>query len=80
MRKRKTTKDITEGFYPITSLSKDDLRGMFRGDRKALKRINEMTDDEMKTLASKMADDYCEQLYWSSLQILFESKFLDNGE
>lgn len=29
-----------------------------------------LTESDMKRLASKLADDYCEQLYWTSLEIL----------
>ncbi|MFC1816092.1 hypothetical protein ACFL0M_09130 [Thermodesulfobacteriota bacterium] len=36
-----------------------------------------MDDREMRQLASKLADDYCNQLFWDSLRIIFEDRFLD---
>jgi len=35
-----------------------------------------MTDEDMENLAGKLADDYCEQLFWNSLKTIFESKHL----
>jgi hypothetical protein len=41
----------------------------FEGEDKNYKSmIPTITDDEMKWIARKLADDYCEQLYWSSLR------------
>ena len=65
-----------EKFYPITRLCKQDLRNEYKGDEKALKKIEELDDEDMKRLAEKMADDYLEQLYWSSLKTIFEEHFL----
>lgn len=62
--------------YTITSVCKDDLRGIFKDNTEALKRIEDMTDDEMEYLARKLADDYCNQLYWDSLRIIFEDRFM----
>jgi len=81
------TSDVTEineieaqedesGFFVITRLHRDDIIEAFKGNPKAQKRARNMTDDEMKQLASKMADDYLNQLYWSSLRIIFEDRFL----
>ena len=61
-----------EGFFPITSVCKDDLRHIFKNDQEALRRIDELDEGDMKYLAEKLASDYCEQLYWSSLRILFK--------
>ena len=67
--------------FPITSVSKDDIRqALLDADDKipadVEKRIAEMGDSEMEELASKMADDYIEQLFWISLRILFQDRFL----
>lgn len=52
-------------FFPITSISRDDLVAAgFDAEG--------VTDEQMEQLADKMADDYLEQLYWSSLKILAE--------
>ena len=52
-------------FFPITSVSRDDL------ESKGFD-TSEITDDQMKRLASKMADDYLEQMYWISMTIIAE--------
>lgn len=48
--------------YPITSVSKSDLESI-NFDTTVI------TDDEMSELADRMADDYCDQLFWQSLEI-----------
>ena len=58
------TNRLDKGFK-ITSVAREDLE--YLGFNTS--RVNETT---MKRLASKMADDYCEQLFWSSLQIIAE--------
>lgn len=57
---------LSEGYFPITSLHRDDL------DARGFD-TNAISDSQMKRLARKMADDYCEQLFWGSLDILAES-------
>lgn len=68
---------MAQKYYPIISLSKEDLEEEFDGDEEALKKIKALTPQNMEYLASKLADDYCEQLYWSSLRYIFESRFLE---
>ena len=34
--------------------------------------VSNVDDDTMQRLADKLGDDYCEQLFWSSLKILAE--------
>lgn len=53
-------------FFPITSVSRDDL------ESKGFD-TSEITDEQMKRLASKMADDYLEQMYWISMTIIAEN-------
>ena len=43
-------------------------------------RVNRMDDSDMECLASKMADDYCNQMFWESLRIIFEDRFLEQQE
>lgn len=73
--------DVKTKGYEITSVSKEDIKSLFKEQgkltKKVEKRIDDMTDSEMTQLASKMADDYVNQLYWSSLEILFEDIFLE---
>ena len=54
-----------DGFFPITSVSREDL------EEKGFD-TSEVSDDTMRILASKLADDYCEQLFWPSLEIIAE--------
>lgn len=53
-------------FFEITSISRDDLESLgYKTDN--------ITDEQMERLAKKMADDYLEQMYWLSMDILAES-------
>lgn len=58
-------KDQNRESFPITSVSRGDL------DAKGFD-TSEVDDATMERLASKMADDYCEQLFWSSMEIIAE--------
>jgi len=60
--------------FPITSLAKSEVANLLKlkdGDAR-------LTDEFMVELASKMASDYTEQLYWSSLQIIAEDLLPEN--
>jgi len=57
--------DLSEEYFIITRLHRDDIKS--RGFKE------EFTDEEMKYIASKMADDYLNQLYWGSLDIIVEN-------
>ena len=66
-----------EKSFEITSICKEDIIHAFdNSDREILESIKqivaEMDDSDMKKLASKMSDDYCEQLFWDSLREKFE--------
>jgi len=66
-------------FFPITSVSKEDIIQAFQNTNIAdqvKERVAKMDDAEMKELASKMADDYCNQMFWNSLRIIFEENLL----
>ena len=63
--------------FQITSICKEDIIHAFdNSDREILESIKqivaEMDDSDMKKLASKMSDDYCERLFWDSLREKFE--------
>jgi len=53
-------------FFVITRLSRDDVRHVLHYNA-------HLTDQEMERIASKMADDYLDQLYWDSLKIIAET-------
>jgi len=71
--------ESTKQFFPITSVSKEDIIHAFQNTDIAdqvKERVAKMDDAEMKELASKMADDYCNQMFWNSLRIIFEENLL----
>lgn len=49
--------------FPITSVSRADLESIGFD-------TSDVSDETMEHLASKLADDYCEQLFWISLEII----------
>lgn len=82
--KRKYTRRKGVGIhkpFEITSVCKADILGFERyNDKKgdvepAFKKsdIMKLNNFDMKKIASKLADDYCDQLFWSSLEIITES-------
>jgi len=52
-----------KGFFEISSLHRDDLESIGYD-------TSRVGDATMERLASKLGDDYCEQLFWSSLPML----------
>jgi len=72
-----------EGLFKITSVSKDDILREYKYSGSEIKEqvkrsVEKMDDADMEHLASKMADDYCEQLFWGSLRVIFEDHFLES--
>lgn len=66
-------------FFEITSICRDDIICAFQGSKdinKVKRRVKKMTDSEMESLASRMSSDYLEQLYWISLKVIFEERFV----
>jgi hypothetical protein len=53
--------------FNITSVCRADLLNKY-SEEEALK----FTDAEMKTIASKMADAYCDNGFWIDLEIIAE--------
>lgn len=54
---------LNSGYFPITSVHRNDL------EAKGFD-IKKISDDDMEQLAEKMANDYCEQLFWDSMEII----------
>lgn len=52
-------------YFPITSISRNDLESNGFD-------VSEVTDSDMTQLAKKLSDDYCEQLYGISMEIIAE--------
>ena len=59
-----TTEEMNKGFN-ITSVTREDLE--MRGFD-----TTNITDAQMERLAQKMCDDYLEQMFWISLDIIAE--------
>lgn len=51
------------GDFPISSVCRDDLAGKGYD-------VEKIEDSDMKILANKLGDDYCEQLFWDSMVII----------
>jgi len=62
-------KDNDNGFFPITSVHRLDIKGAMNLTDK---QVSKITDDMVREIARKMADDYCEQLFWDHLPIIVE--------
>ena len=61
--------DCEDGFFPITSVHRLDIKeALHLSDGQEAK----FPDDMMREIARKMADDYCEQLFWDHLPIIAE--------
>jgi len=61
--------DCEDGFFPITSVHRLDIKEALHLSDEQVARL---TDDMMRDIARKMADDYCEQLFWDHLPIIAE--------
>ena len=59
---------FTDKSFSISRLSREDLeeKGFDTSD---------VDDDTMQRLADKLGEDYCEQLFWDSLEIIAEEGF-----
>ncbi len=56
---------VSNGYFPITTVHRADLEAQGLD-------IAQITDEQMQELAKRMANDYCEQLFWSSMTIIAE--------
>jgi len=61
--------DCEDGFFPITSVHRMDIKEALHLTDEQVARL---TDDMMRDIARKMANDYCEQLFWEHLPIIAE--------
>jgi len=74
--KIKNHKNYTKEFFPITSVCQDDIIHAFTDNPNAQEIARNLDDEDMKNLASNLADNYCEILFWESLKAIFELEFL----
>ena len=72
--KRRTPVGLAKPFN-ITSVSKLDIISLIVNDAKVnfkLSDVKKLTESDMSSIASKLSDDYVEQLFWGSLKIIVE--------
>lgn len=60
---RRLQQRLSGGYFPITSVHRDDLHGIGFD-------VERISDDDMKELAGKMANDYREQLFRESMETI----------
>ena len=65
VEERKATFEEMSKEFKITSVTREDLES--RGFD-----TTNITDEQMERLAQKMCDDYLEQMFWISLDIIAE--------
>lgn len=58
-----------DGFFPITSVHRDDIKAVLHLSDS---QVAQITDVMMREIAGKMADDYCEHLFWDHLPLIVE--------
>jgi hypothetical protein len=68
IKKKDSKPDPMTIAFEITSVCREDLINEEVGFTK--KKAKNVSDEQMSRIASKMADDYCNQLFWSSLKII----------
>lgn len=67
-----------EQFFVSVRIHKDDIRSHFTDQDKEKpspliqQQIDDLTDDEMRWIATKLCDSFCETGYYSILGSLFE--------
>lgn len=67
--------------FPVTYVCGEDIIHAFKESdmfEQVKKKVKMMDNSDMTYLAGKLADDYCEQLFWDSLKIIFEERFIRN--
>lgn len=57
----------------ITSVSRDDIMGILDADDKSIYGARVITQGDLKEIADKMADAYCENGFWIDLPIICEN-------
>lgn len=65
-------------FFPITSICKEDILMQFMAydEFELIKdRVEQMDDHDMQQFAKSLANAYCEDFFWSSLETIFLEKF-----
>lgn len=61
--------------FPITSVCRADLKAFFSEEQ-----IAQLDDSDMEEIANKMADAYCEIVFWIDLEIIAEYVLEDKAK
>ena len=77
-------KNAKRDMFAGTCLRQDDLSFWFRARylkspakvKRYLKIVDGLSDSDMKRLTTKMADDYTDHMFWSSVECIFEELFM----
>jgi hypothetical protein len=62
--------------FSVVCISKKDIIHAFSNNSEVKTIVQTMDDGDMRHLASKLADDYCEQLFRESIKTIFKSNFM----
>ncbi len=62
-------RNVGDGYFEITCVHRDDIQAQMNLTEEQAARI---TDDMMETIAGKMADDYCQRLFWDHLPAIVQ--------
>lgn len=60
-------------YYIVTRTCKEDMISIFEDNKEMLELIKTFTPNDMKWIASKLENDYINQLYWESLGAVIET-------
>ena len=58
---------LDDEFFEITAVSRSDIKEEMNLTDEQVEKID---DEMMRRIARKLAEDYCEQLFWGSLRII----------
>lgn len=78
---QETDKTEDDEYYDITALNKDDIIACYEGTDEiedVKKAVAELTPSQMRYIARKMADSFCDCCYWDALKYRFESTKYDD--
>ena len=64
--------------YKVTSICKDDIIEAYRDSKdesvpsEVQDKVDTLSNDDMKFIATRLADNFCNCCYWDSLKAIFE--------
>jgi len=61
--------------YPVISICKNDLKYVFKGNKKRQEQIKKLKDVEMRSFVDHLQDGLFECGYWDIVENVFEACF-----